>query len=58
MMSPIGMDLGRNPTGVSTAYVAPFAFTGLLSLVTITTRRAFPPDEEVAFEVEAAFLTD
>jgi arylsulfatase len=58
MISPVGMDLGRNPTGISTAYEAPFAFTGTLSLVTIRTTRSFHPDEEAAFEVEAAFLTD
>ena len=58
MISPVGMDLGRNPTGISTAYEAPFAFTGTLSLATIRTTRSFHPDEEAAFEVEAAFLTD
>jgi hypothetical protein len=58
MISPVGMDLGHNPTGVSSAYEAPFAFAGTLSLATIATARAFRPDEEIAFEVRAAFLTD
>ena len=58
MISPVGMDLGHNPTGISDAYEAPFAFSGRLERVTIRTDRTFRPDEEVAFAVEAAFATD
>jgi arylsulfatase A-like enzyme len=54
MMSPVGMDLGRNPTGVSSAYTAPFEFSGGLNRVEIGTARTFSVDEEAAIELAAA----
>ena len=35
MISPVGIDIGRNPTGVSDDYEAPFAFTGRIVRVAI-----------------------
>ncbi|MBJ30909.1 MAG: arylsulfatase [Acidimicrobiaceae bacterium] len=54
MISPIGLDLGRNPTGVSDAYVAPYEFSGRIARVEVDTTPAFRPDEEEAIEVAAA----
>ncbi len=54
MVSSVGMDIGRNPTGVSDAYEAPFPFTGHLARVEIGTTRAFRPEEEAAMELAAA----
>ena len=54
MVSPVGIDIGRNPTGVSAAYPAPFAFTGSIDRVEIDTARAFSADEEIALEILAA----
>ena len=54
MISPIGMDLGRNPTGVSDAYAAPSEFAGRIVRVEVDTTPAFRPDEEAAIEVAAA----
>ncbi|MBT6091813.1 MAG: arylsulfatase [Acidimicrobiaceae bacterium] len=54
MVSSIGMDIGRNPTGVSGAYEAPFPFAGHLARVEIGTTRAFRPEEEAAMELAAA----
>ncbi len=57
MMSPIGIDLGHNPTGVSRDYERPFAFEGLIRRVEVETTPAFSPDEEAALEVLAAERT-
>lgn len=57
MISPIGFDIGRNPTGISDDYQAPFEFTGSIRRVTITTERALPPGEEERLEAIAAELT-
>jgi len=54
MVSSVGMDIGRNPTGVSGAYEAPFPFAGHLARVEIGTTRAFGPEEEAAMELAAA----
>ena len=52
MISSIGMDIGRNPTGVGGSYEAPFA--GRLHRVEVATTRAFRHDEEAAMELAAA----
>ncbi|MDH4144159.1 MAG: arylsulfatase [Acidimicrobiia bacterium] len=54
MISTVGLDIGRNPSGISDAYRPPFAFEGRLSRVEIETERALRPDEEAAAEVRAA----
>ena len=54
MVSPIGLDIGRNPTGVSTDYRPPFEFAGRIGRVELETTRAFRPDEEDAIELAAA----
>ena len=54
MISPVGMDLGRNPTGVAGDYEAPFEFAGRLIRVDVATSRAFRDDEEAAIELAAA----
>lgn len=57
MISPIGLDLGCNPTGVSDAYEAPFTFGGQLHRVEIDTVRALSQDQEQALEALAAEAT-
>ncbi len=54
MISAIGMDIGKNPSGISDSYRAPFAFTGTILRLEIDTKRAFEPDEEAAMELMAA----
>ena len=54
MVSSIGMDIGRNPTGISSAYEAPYEFAGRLARVEIGTTRSFRPEEETAIELAAA----
>ena len=54
MVSSIGMDIGRNPTGISSAYEAPYEFAGRLTRVEIGTTRSFRPEEETAIELAAA----
>jgi hypothetical protein len=54
MISPIGLDIGRNPTGVSADYPAPYEFAGRIHRVEVATTPAFRPDEEAAIEVAAA----
>ena len=54
MISSTGMDIGRNPTGISDAYEAPFEFAGAIERVVIETTRALSPDDEAAVEVAAA----
>jgi hypothetical protein len=58
MISPVGIDLGRNPTGVSDAYDRPFAFTGRMLRVRIETEPALRPDEEAALRIAAAMATE
>jgi len=54
MISPVGLDVGRNPTGVSSDYEPPFAFQGRIHRVDIATRRAFRKEDEAAIELAAA----
>ena len=54
MISPVGLDVGRNPTGVSPDYEPPFAFRGRIHRVDIATRRAFRKEDEAAIELAAA----
>jgi len=57
MISPIGLDIGHNPTGVSQDYAAPFRFSGRLSRIEIETSAALSPAEEEALEIVAAERT-
>jgi arylsulfatase len=57
MISSIGMDIGRNPSGVSDAYEPPFAFRGRIDEVRIATIRALGDEEEAAAEIRAALGT-
>lgn len=57
MISPVGLDLGSNPTGVSDAFEAPFTFGGQLHRVEIDTVRALSQDQEQALEIMAAEAT-
>ena len=57
MISSIGMDVGRNPSGVSDAYEPPFAFGGTIHELTIATDRAIPADDERAAEIRTALGT-
>ncbi|MCB0990686.1 MAG: arylsulfatase [Acidimicrobiales bacterium] len=57
MISSIGMDLGRNPTGVSDDYEAPFVFEGSLHKVEVSTKRALRPEDEMAAEIRTALGT-
>jgi hypothetical protein len=57
MISSVGMDIGTNPTGVSEAYVAPFAFTGRIRRLDVTTERALRPEDELALEIRTALGT-
>ena len=57
MISSIGMDIGRNPTGVSEAYDPPFAFGGRIDEVRIATVRALSEEEELAAEIRTALGT-
>ncbi len=57
MLSSTGMDLGRNPTGISDEYAAPFAFEGELRQVEISTERALRPEDELAAEITQALGT-
>lgn len=57
MISPVGLDLGSNPTGVSDAFEAPFTFGGELHRVEIDTVRALSQDQEQALEIMAAEAT-
>ncbi len=57
MISVIGIDIGRNPTGVSDEYVAPYTFTGRIQRVVVDTTAAMKPDEERAVAIAAAMAT-
>lgn len=54
MVSAIGLDVGSNPSGISSAYRAPFTFGGTIARMSIDTQPAFAPDEEAAMELLAA----
>jgi arylsulfatase len=57
MISSVGMDIGRNPSGVVDDYVAPFEFVGDLRRVEIAMTPAMPASEEIAAEIVAALGT-
>ncbi len=57
MISPVGIDLGRNLSGVSDAYARPYEFTGRIERVTIATVPALRRDEELAIQLAAAIAT-
>ncbi|MCP4083550.1 MAG: arylsulfatase [Actinomycetia bacterium] len=54
MISSIGMDVGRNPTGISDDYEAPFEFAGIINRLEIATVRSIPAEDEKAAEIRAA----
>ena len=54
MISSIGMDVGRNPSGISDAYHPPFEFGGRIDELRIATVRAMSAEEEKAAEIRAA----
>ncbi|MCP3937471.1 MAG: arylsulfatase [Actinomycetia bacterium] len=57
MISSVGMDLGKNPTGISDDYEAPFVFEGSLHRVEFSTERALRPEDEMAAEIRTALGT-
>ena len=54
MISSIGGDIGRNPTGISDEYEAPFVFQGQIHRVEIATVRAISEEDEIAAEIRTA----
>ena len=57
MISSIGMDIGRNPAGVSDAYEPPFEFAGRIEELRIDTIKALSDEEEEAAEIRLALGT-
>ncbi|MDH3681362.1 MAG: arylsulfatase, partial [Acidimicrobiia bacterium] len=57
MISSIGMDIGRNPSGSSDAYEAPFPFEGTIGRVEIATTKSLSDDDELAAEIRTALGT-
>jgi arylsulfatase A-like enzyme len=57
MISPIGLDIGRNPTAVAEGYDAAAELAGAIRRVEIDTYRALSRDAEAALEVLAAAAT-
>ena len=57
MISPVGIDIGRNLSGVSDAYKPPFTFTGSIERVVIDTKPALSAKEEFAIALAAALAT-
>ncbi len=53
----MGMTIGSNHTGVSDAYVAPFAFAGTIKKLEIETMPTLSPDEEAAAEIRVVLGT-
>jgi arylsulfatase len=54
MISSIGMDIGRNPSGICDDYGTPFEFEGTIHRVEIATVRAMPEEDEKAAEIRTA----
>lgn len=57
MISSIGMDIGRNPSGISDDYPTPFEFAGDIHRVEIATVRALTEEDEKAAEIRTAMGT-
>ena len=57
MISPVGIDIGRNLSGVSDAYEPPFTFTGRIAMVVIDTMPGMSPKDEFALTMAAALAT-
>ncbi len=57
MISPVGIDIGRNLSGVSDAYKPPFTFTGNITKIVIDTQPGMSPKEEFAIALNAALAT-
>jgi arylsulfatase A-like enzyme len=57
MISPVGIDVGRNLSGVSDAYEPPFTFTGRITRIVIDTKPSMSPKDEFAIALVAALAT-
>lgn len=57
MISPVGIDLGRNPTGVSDAYERPYVFGGRIVRVQVDTLPPVSREDELALQLAAALAT-
>ena len=57
MISSMGMAIGKNPTGISDADEAPFAFGGTIDRITVEAERSLSPNDEAAAEIRAALGT-
>ena len=57
MISPVGVDIGRNLSGVSDAYTPPYNFTGSIRRVVIDTQPAMSAQDEFAIALAAALAT-
>lgn len=57
MISPVGIDIGRNLSGVSDEYSRPYAFTGSIKRLVVATKPAMSRDEEFAVQLAAALAT-
>ncbi len=57
MISPVGIDIGRNLSGVTDAYARPYEFAGRIDRITIATVPAMRPDDELAMQLAAALAT-
>ncbi len=57
MISPVGIDIGRNLSGVSDQYARPFSFTGTIKRVVVATKPTMSRDEEFAVQLAAALAT-
>lgn len=57
MISPVGIDIGRNVSGVSDAFTPPFTFTGKITKLVVDTKPGMSPAEEFAIAIAAALAT-
>ena len=57
MISPVGVDIGRNLSGVTDAYTPPYNFTGSIRRVVIDTQPAMSAQDEFAIALAAALAT-
>lgn len=57
MISPVGIDIGRNLSGVSDAYAPPFTFTGGITKIVIDTKPGMSPKDEFAIALATAMAT-
>ncbi len=57
MISPVGIDVGRNLSGVSDAFAPPFTFAGSINTLVIDTFPSMSASEEFAVALVAALAT-